>query len=200
MLFVVLSALMVTLASAQYPFAPHYPAYPGNFFQQQQHQYQDNRGIIQSLIPSAFVKTTTVNSTLTVSVTCTVSAATGCRRRRDADEVVEQFAPSEVVPVETSQLPEIERDARQAYPYVSPYSYQGYPYGFHQQALQSAFDEPNTYQVPYVPSFQQQEQVAERQFYLRTTTKTNWIGAVTTITSSPSCFDAKAKLLQCPAA
>jgi len=100
MLFVVLSALMITLASAQFPFAPHYPAYPGNYYRPLQHQYQDNRGIVQSItnaiIPSAFVKTTTVNSTVTVSVTCTVSAAAACVRKRDIDAVFEQFAPSEV--------------------------------------------------------------------------------------------------------
>jgi len=207
MLFVVLSALMVTLASAQFPFAPHYPAYPGNYYRPFQHQYQDNRGIVQSitnaLIPSAFVKTTTVNSTVTVSVTCTVSAAGACgaRLRRDADEVIEQFAPSQVVPVQATALPVIERDARQAYPYASPFSYQGYPYGFHQQAVQSAYDEPNTYQVPYIPSFaEQQDQVAERQFYLRTTTKTSIVPAFTTISVTPTCFDSKAKLFQCPAA
>jgi len=97
MLLVALSALMVTLASAQFPFAPQYPVYPGNYYQQQQHQYQDNRAILQNIIPSAFVKTTTVNSTLVVSVTCTVSTD-ACTRKRDVNEIVEQFAPSEVVP------------------------------------------------------------------------------------------------------
>jgi hypothetical protein len=93
MLLVILSALMVTLASAQFPFAPQYPVYPGNYYQQ--HQYQDNRAI--QILPNAFIKTTTVNSTLTVSVTCTVST-TACVRRRSIDNIAEQFAPSEVVP------------------------------------------------------------------------------------------------------
>ena len=97
---------MITLASAQFPFAPHYPSYPSNYYgqHQQQHQYQNNRGILQSIqnaiIPSAFVKTTTVNSTVTATATCTVSVATPCvsgGSGKATDEVVEQFAPSEVV-------------------------------------------------------------------------------------------------------
>ena len=99
MLVVALSMLMVTMAAAQFPFN-QFPAFPPpNFYQQQQQQYQVNRGILQSIIPSAFVKTVVVNSTITASVTCTVSAATACtRRRRGIEEVDEQFvAPSEVL-------------------------------------------------------------------------------------------------------
>jgi len=156
---------------------------------------------LQSIIPSAFVKTVTVNSTITASVTCTVSAAAACtgRRRRGIQEDDEQFvAPSEVVSIETSQLPELERESRNADPmYFNPY---GFPYNFHhQQALQGAFNEPNDYHVPYLPSPYQKEEVAERQLYLITTTKTNWFGAYSLITSSPSCFDSAAKLPQCAA-
>ena len=102
--------------------------------------------------------------------------------------------------VEPTQLPAIERDTRQAYPqfynqhYASPYDFQ------YQQPLQGAFNEPNTYQVPYVPSYNQKDQVAERGIYFSTTTKTSYYGVYSVVTSSPSCYDSSANLPQCAAA
>jgi len=215
MSLLVLSALMITLASAQFPFPPHYPAYPGNYYgqHQQQHQYQNNRGILQSIqnaiIPSAFVKTTTVNSTITATATCTIKVDNPCvsnlgwgpvgpqHGRRADDEVVEQFVPSEVVVAESSAVPQTERESRQAY--LHPYNFYGYPYDFPQyQPLQSTFDEPNTYEKPYFPSYKQHGQVEERQFYISTVIKTNWIGVISTTRSTPACYNSAASLFQCP--
>ena len=104
MLLLVLSALMVSLASTQFPFAPLFPAYrdrPGNYYQQQQQQqqYQKNLGNLYSMIPSAFVKTIINNMTQFDIVTCTVRVSNVCsagRRRRGIEEY-EQFAPTETM-------------------------------------------------------------------------------------------------------
>ena len=97
-------------------------------------------------------------------------------------------------------LPEIERDTRQVYPhhynqhYASPYDFQ------YQQPLQAAFNEPNSYQVPYVSSYNQKDQVAERGIYFSTTTKTSVYATYTVVSSAPTCYDSKANLPQCPGA
>ena len=91
----------------------------------------------------------------------------------------------------------MERDTRQAYPHQYYSQHYASPYNYH--PLQAAFNEPNSYQAPYVPSYYQKDQVAERQIFLITVTSTSAIATYKVVTSSPSCYDANAKLPQCPA-
>ena len=85
---------MATMVAAQNPFNQYQPFQAPAYFLPQ--HYQNNRGFLDNLIPSAYRKTVVVNITATANVTCTVSAVAPCRRRRDLEEDT-QFNPTETL-------------------------------------------------------------------------------------------------------